>query len=77
MKKIFALASLVVLVATLAVSSAAVLAAGVGNSYGESSDGLGPCLENKWGQTTVGNSYGESSDGLGPCLENKWGQTNN
>ncbi|MFC2062421.1 hypothetical protein ACFLS8_00510 [Chloroflexota bacterium] len=85
MKKVIKIGSillLVVVIATLALTSVAFAADnGNGASYGESSNGEGPGLENCWGKNTepgtgtcLGYSHGECSDGAGPGLENRWGK---
>ena len=55
---------------------------GNGASYGESSDGSGPCLQNRWGNN-AGAGYGvcrragtdEANEGTEICLQKRWGRT--
>ena len=80
--RIGAILALVVIVLTLALASVAFAADnGKGASYGESSEGAGPGLENCWGKnagagsgTCLGAGYGESSEGAGSDLQNCWGK---
>lgn len=71
----------------VAVMAVSVLGVAVAAGYGQSSGGIGPGLENRWGPgpalenqwgpgpgaPAVAGRYGEPSGGEGPGLENRWG----
>lgn len=80
--RIGAILSVVVIVLSL-ILAGAVFAGESDNGAcnGQSSNGLGPGLQNCWGNngeagsgTCLGNGYGECSEGAGPGLENCWGK---